>query len=503
MDYLRVLRARRVLILLTTAVFAAAGWALTQGEADVYEAEAALNFRGSSEDQQIFGSESVPLIDVTTRAAIGAELATQPRVVNRVRKELETDLTVDDLQARTSAQVEAQTNFVVILARSTDPDFAARLANEFARQVRDVHTATEQGRFVRAAETLRKRYARLIRESGSDNFSRNLYLERIERLNGLADFLRPVEIARVAEVPGVPVSPKPLRDAILGGILGLVLGIVAAFARDALDTRLRNPRDVESKLGLPVIGQVSSTALRSASGNGSAAVSSEEFEAFHILRANLTFLDPERVIRSVAVTSAVPEEGKTTVSLALAQAHAAAGRSTLLVECDLRRPALAPRLGLEEGPGLTEYLTGETSSEEVVRAISSGAPPSTNGEGQTARLDVITAGGPTDRPAELLSAQNFVDFLAVVSRLYDIVVLDCPPLLPVVDTLQVLPLVEGVLVCLKATSTTRDQALAAKAALERLPRRPTGLVLTGVRGGRQQAYGYYGASTAEEASAAR
>ena len=116
-------------------------------------------------------------------------------------------------------------------------------------------------------------------------------------------------------------------------------------------------------------------------------------------------------------------------------------------------------------------------------------------------MSVVPAGAPTPEPAELLASTRFEKFLDEVAREYELVVLDCPPLLPVGDTLSIVPRVEGVILCIRLGQTTRDQAIAAKDALRRLPERPVGLVFTDSKPGSEYDYSGYPRPRREEAEA--
>lgn len=250
---------------------------------------------------------------------------------------------------------------------------------------------------------------------------------------------------------------------------------------------------------MPVLGHVRDTAMGHAglAGNGSVRISDADFEAFRVLRMNLGYLATERPLRSLLVTSGLPEEGKSTVSMALASASVVAGHRTLLVECDLRRPSFAKRLGLSQGPGLTDYLMGTASPAEILQTVSMSVPGSGNGTGSqrlgpaAAVLVCITAGTQVGNPAELLISSRFEGFMQKVVKAYDFVIVDSSPLLAVVDPLQLVPMVDGVLICVRAQQTTRDQARASRAALSNLPRRPIGAVLTGLHRNDEAAYEYY------------
>jgi Mrp family chromosome partitioning ATPase len=198
------------------------------------------------------------------------------------------------------------------------------------------------------------------------------------------------------------------------------------------------------------------------------------------------------------VTSGLPEEGKSTVAHSLAATSAAGGKRALLVECDLRRPIVATRLGIASQPGLSDVLAGGVKFTDVVQTLALQTPGATVNGGRPPRdeeswlktLDCVTAGSPSAEPAELLSSDRMREFLREATSAYDVVVLDSSPLLPVADTLGLLSEVDVAVVCVRPSSTTRHEARATRSALHRFPSRPMGLVVTGVRR-RDEEYGYH------------
>jgi Mrp family chromosome partitioning ATPase len=179
---------------------------------------------------------------------------------------------------------------------------------------------------------------------------------------------------------------------------------------------------------------------------------------------------------------------------------------------------LAERFGLKLSPGLTDYLTGNTAPQDILQSVEVIAGESGVGRGiagagngnlpatGSERLVCITSGQTAPRPTELLASDRFQAFLAEVSRVYESVILDSAPLLPVADSLEIVPYVDGVLICVRLEQTTRAQARAANTALERMPPRSTAVVVTAIDErdeGYYGYYGYYGASTPTASGAAR
>ncbi len=499
-DYLDAIRRQRLVIVVTVLVFGGAAFGLSVSQEPAYRAESSLSFRDPADYLTFTGvaSSSAPL-SPATRATNGADRVTRPQVMRRVRDGLDTTASLSQLRSALSVRVKANTYFVAVTAESDSATFSARLADETARQAVAQETA-EYRREVRRSIRAQERALRRTRTRNTNDLAQAFAEQRLAQLRSLANTAQPVLVNKLADVPSSPISPKPIRTTLLGVLLGLTIGLLLAFARDSLDRRLRDSVDIQSQLELPLIGVVSRDILTRRDGDE---LSDERLEPFRIMRTNIDFLGVDDPPRRILVSSAVPEEGKSTVAASLARVYAAGGRSTLLIECDLHQPSLAARLQMSASPGLSDYLLGKATPQEVVQTIAvpgfgrNGSAP--EGEAaailQPGTLAYISAGASVGQPAALLASQRFKDFLAQVSEAYDVVVLDTPPLLPVGDTLELAPLVDAVVLCVRSGQTSRDQALAARAALERLSTKQTALVVTGVSEDRLYAgYAYkYGA----------
>lgn len=491
----RILRRHRVLIVLAVVIATAAGAAYSLLRDPVYLASASLEFQDEGQDLDLLGAVVPPEQQPDKVAAANVGTVTKSEVRRQSVQELQdlgTQITLPELDDTISAQVASSSNLVLVEARSGDPAEARRIANTVAGVAADVQNEATRTRFADAADSLRAQS-----KSSKDPSTEALYKERVARFVALSKIARPVRLVDEANAPDSPVSPRPLRDTLLAIFLGLVLGVIGAFARESFDRRLHSTDEIQEQMKLPVIGYVREKAMGQApsTGNGHKPIEERDLDAFRILRANLAFLDVDNPPRSVLVTSALPEEGKSTVAASLAHASAMAGVRTLLVECDLRRPVLSARLGIDPQPGLTDYLVGETS--EVIREVPIGiGSTTTNGSGgamvePALALSCIPAGTITPQPAEMLGSERFQRFVTDMAEAHDLVVIDAPPLLSVVDTLEIVPLVDAVIVCVRVSKTTRDQMGAAKAALDHLSPRPTGVVITGMRPRDEPDYGYY------------
>ena len=489
-DYLRVLREQRLLIIAIAALVAGAALFLAERQDPVYESEASVQFLDTNVDVGFLGATLPAEAPPDARAATNARQIGQPATLAKARAELKVHESIATLRNALTIRTEARTNLVIIQARWGNAKFAADLANAAARQSRLIAIDQARARY-RTARRLLKASLKRLGTSRTDKITKLQYQAQLVKLDTLGHFVSPAKVVSSAVQSAGPVSPRPVRDTLLGLVLGLTLGVLAAFLRDALDRRLRSASEIRDELRMPLLGHIRRDVLARTlvTENGRKRLTEADLEGFRVLRTNLDFLDVDAPVKTVLVTSPLPAEGKSTVATSLASAYVLAGKRTLIVECDLRRPTMAKRLGAEQGPGLSDYLIGQATPAEVVQRIPLAPDPGNGAAAPT--LVAITAGSPTPRPAELLASKRFGAFLEQVRDAYDVVVLDSTPLLSVGDALQIVPRVDGVVLCVRADQTTREQARAARQALEHFPDRPIGVVVTGVKPGHELDYGYY------------
>jgi capsular exopolysaccharide synthesis family protein len=193
-------------------------------------------------------------------------------------------------------------------------------------------------------------------------------------------------------------------------------------------------------------------------------------EAYRTLRTNLDFSSLDKPIKTMLVTSAGPEEGKSTVLANLAVTTAQAGRRVILVDCDLRRPTLHNIFNLKNDVGLTTMVVDDAAME---------SPPlrDTGVEG----LQLVSSGPLPPNPSELLGSRRMEEIIAALLERADVVLFDAPPVVAVTDAAVLATKVDGVLLVVNAGGTKRDYARTAKARLEKVNANLLGAVLNNVR----------------------
>lgn len=283
----------------------------------------------------------------------------------------------------------------------------------------------------------------------------------------------------------------------LGLLLGLLLGLSAAFLLERLDQRIKNVEDLEATYRLPLLAAVPHNKAYAVQVNGAGTHHHGEQEVFRLLRAYLRYFNVDREVRSLLVVSPAPGDGKTTVARNLAQAAQETGTKTLLIESDLRRPDLAQFFGVNAAPGLSEMLVGTAQPHEAIQSI----PVATRVNGKTTEvtLDLLVAGHPPPNPAELIESQAMEAALAWATEQYELVVIDTAPLSVVSDAVPLLTKVDGVVLVSQLGKGTRDGARFLRERLAGVNAPLLGIVANGVKSkgaagyGYGYGYGYYGA----------
>jgi Mrp family chromosome partitioning ATPase/capsular polysaccharide biosynthesis protein len=301
-----------------------------------------------------------------------------------------------------------------------------------------------------------------------------------------------------------PVAPKPVKNIGFAAALGLALGILLAFARENLDDRVRDRRQAEDWFGAPVVG----TLPKGARGKGPLALGGSSpsaarlKEALQLLRARIEFSRSGDQATTILVTSALTDEGKSTVVANLAAALAIGGKRVICVEADMRRPTLHRYVGLQPPEtGLLDVLTGNNNAEDALRPIELGDPRldgavrrervnETGGVPRRGHLLLLPAGGIAADPAALLTDEAVADLIRQLRTNADYIIFDSPPLLGLPDSIQLALHADKVLVVARRGRTRKDNAEAVRATLDDLGVQSVGVVVTDAAEEHGYGYGY-------------
>lgn len=449
-DYWRTIRRRWTLVVLVFLGCVGAANFLTWQATPEYSSSARIFVSTTPSDND---SAYTGNLFATQRATSYVDLVSTRQLAERVANDLGGSVDPDDLLGKVSAEVVPET--VNIVLTSTDPD-----------------------------PTAARDYAQAYAEALSD------LVADLETPPGKSDALISASIVDNAQISSEPVSPQPLRNLGLGAVLGLLLGVGVAVLRDLLDNTLSSSDDVEEVTRAPLLGHINSDP---AAVKKSPAVALAEAtpwaEAFRVLRTNMQYVDVDRDRRVFVVSSSLPAEGKSTTAVNLAITLSMAGERVALVECDLRRPLIARRLGLDDAVGTTSVLIGKVSLDAALQTY------------QDTDLEVLGCGPLPPNPSELLQSQAMELMIKDLRERFDVVILDAPPLLPVTDAALLAAQADGLLAVVRHGKTTRDQLRHALERVEAVGAKCVGVVVNLAPAKKNRGYGYgygYGYAPAVE-----
>jgi polysaccharide biosynthesis transport protein len=493
-DYLKLIARHKILIVL--AVFASAGSALTLSalKTPVYQASADVVLQPRS-TESLFGSNVVQDKAVRTEVRVITSEAVAKGVADRIGS-----------APGVSANPIPETNMFQVSARSVDPEQAALIANTYVavyietvreQAVRDLTDAASQAQRkvdelqgeidaanAELADLPASRRGVATKERDSLLAQQGVYQQRLEQLQ-IDVPLRTggAQLVNSASPPGKPISPTPVRNGVLGAALGLALGLGMAFLLENLDETIKNREQAtRATSGLPVVGSIPVvTSWRKRTETYVVCrdePTSPAAESYRGLRTAIHFLNVDRTLKTLQVTSAAAGDGKTTTVANLAYVMSGAGQRVIVVACDLRRPRVHEFFGLRNDVGFTNVLMGDVPLSKALQTVE-----------RQSGLQVLSSGMLPPNPAELLASPRAAELLATLQRQCDTLLLDCPPVLPVTDAVVLSSHVDASLLVMTAGKTSRREAHRATEMLRQVEAPLIGTVLNGAR--EDEEYGSY------------
>jgi capsular exopolysaccharide synthesis family protein len=411
----------------------------------------------------------------------------RPAFEAAIRK-LDLRVSPTSLQRRTEVTAEGQTNIITVRVQDGDPQRAAKIANtiaeEYAVWVRNFSRARIEAAAQQVEAQLEEvRDELLLMGSGSKTSEKEKMALQIagQDYAGLSEQFRqlkireemeigPVQVVNTAAVPKEPVSPKPVRNGVLGLVVGLIFGVGVAFVIEMLDNTVKTSDELATITGAPVLGLVPLRKGEDLDVSVSSSATSPVAEAFRGIRNSLDFINFKHDIHAVLVTSAAPSEGKSTVAASLASGLARTGTRVVLVSVDFHRPKSATYLGGSESMGLSHVLSGQYRIDQAVQVVGEDG------------LVVLASGKVPPNPSELLGSEQMGRLVEDLKARADWVILDGPPVLAVADTTAVSKWVDGTIMVVRSGKTGRDALTRAVDMMSGVGAKLIGAVMIGVSG---------------------
>ena len=524
--YLQVLWRRKFLIIAVLIVVPGIVLALSLSQAPSYKATARVMVEAQQPALSVVAPQSGGGSVDTRDLATLADFVANREVATAVQRELGWAASTGDLQAAITTVPNADANIIDVTAKQPTPEKAAALANAFAVQfVAWRHKAQEAA--VEAAIAVTDKQLATATPGTADYqalLSQRNQLETVKALSSGG-----VTVGEKAVPPSSPASPKPIRNTMLAAGAALLLGIALAFVRDALDVKLHSLDDLQHATSLPIITTIDQLP-REFRRNGKLIAledpRSPVAESYRVLRTNLEFMNFNRDLKAVLVTSPLPGQGKSTTIANLAVVLLKSGKRVAVIEGDLRRPTMHSYFSVPNDVGLSSVIAGIVPLDEALRVLTlrEAAPaitvptrvqqPATtsgqqntaatmvaarretlaasdDGRGTALELRLLTSGPLPPNPGEIATSKQLSDVIDQLKREHDYVLVDAPPMLAVGDAAAIAGKVDGVIVMIRVEETTRTQIAEVERFLERVPARALGLVAAGVSKTDRKTYAHY------------
>lgn len=465
----RTLRRRIWIVLAAAALVTGAAYGLSERQQPLYRASSQVLLKYQNLASGLTGIQNLSTAyqDPARNAETQTQVAMSPAVAQRVAvRGRVPGLTPDGFLRDASVTASSTSDTLSFAFTYSDPAIARRLSTLHAEQYITYRQELDNQALVAARKELEGRITELQASALKDSaflgelIANEQQLRTAEALQTAnASLLRPADSA-------VKVQPKPVRNIALGVVLGLLLGIALAFLREALDTRVISSAEAGNYLGLPLLARIPAPSKKLRSARRLVMLADPQgadAEAFRMLRTNLDFVNIDRGARSIMISSALEQEGKSTTVANLALAVARSGHRVALVDLDLRRPTIGRFFGINGSqPGVTSVALGRSTLLQALVEVyrQTGSKVSNgNGNGSYERsegvLKVLSAGELPPDPGEFINTNALASLLDELQKAFDLVLIDTPPLLSVGDAAALSPRVDAMIVMTRLKTVRR------------------------------------------------
>lgn len=426
--------------------------------------------------------------------AVSAKIKELQEQRERVKGEINSKINTEEATLKTDAEKSILTSLRAQLRAAEDKESRFRALYETEAAKANIEGQHET--------TLQSKQSEL--QQNRQLLDTYVQRQKEQELALLSEKPQNIKIQSNAVVPQEPIGPKRTRNILVALFLSLAAGVGLAFLLDYLDDSVRTSDDISRHLGLPTLalipqhsvgekkkllgGKSPSTALTAGPGSPSNTAlialgdrNSPMAEAYRHLRTSLLFSSAGKPPQTILVTSSQPSEGKTTTAINTAITLAQSDADVVIVDCDLRRPRLHSHFGLDNAQGLTNYLSGDKTTEGLIRTCP-----------DLPRLRIVTSGPIPPNPAELLSSNEMRNLLQFLSGRFKHVIIDSPPAISFTDASILATQVDGVVLVAMANKSSLHLMRQFKQRISAIGARIYGVVLNGLAPNSQDYYYYYG-----------
>lgn len=452
-DYFHVLRRRWWILLLATLIAVASGYAYSKRQTPQFQADSVVRLSAQPISQLLNNNNHQSPTSTSVFVGNEAAFATSPAVVRATTKALhQHGVTTTQFLKLGSVKADSTNAILTFAYKARTAKQAVQGANAWAQQYQLLANRRDNATVKSAIAPLNAKLATVKKaiaaaQARGENATvlaqgqvQRTIEEQIIQLQGLQQTIAGNRQLTTAQSSS-KVRPMTSRNLLAGAALGIIIGLVLIGLLESLDTRVRSTDEFGEVLGTQLLSRIPtpSRAMRKEHRLAMAADDDPRYsEAYRKLRVNFDFANVRTQARTVMVTSALEQEGKSTTIANLAIAMARAGRSVTLVDLDLRRPILHKFFGLEGYPGVADVALAHAQADDALHVISL--------PGAAGMLSVMPVGVLPPNPADFLESPAVDALLSDLSARFDVVLIDSAPLLPVSDSIALLAKVEAVAV---------------------------------------------------------